>query len=56
MSPGKITNDEGLKTEALSDPKISFGVHGGFLNSKNVDFCSPFSLNTTNLTGVGLLR
>lgn len=25
MNPGKITNDEGLKTEALLDPKISFG-------------------------------
>lgn len=25
MNPGKIINDEGLKTEVLLDPKISFG-------------------------------
>lgn len=39
MSSGNITNDEGLKTEAVSDLKISFGVHESFPNGENFHFC-----------------
>lgn len=39
MSSGNITNDEGLKMEAVSDHKIAFGVQESFLSSENFNFC-----------------
>ena len=42
MGSGKIINDEGLKTEALSGPKIYFGVSGSLLNSEIFNFCYLF--------------
>ena len=42
MDSGKIINDKGLKTEALSGPKISFGVSGSLLNSEIFNFCYLF--------------
>lgn len=44
----------GLKTEALSDPKISFGVHESFLNSEHFNFSYFFSPNNTNPSSVAL--
>lgn len=55
-SPGRMTRDEDVEAEALSDPEMPFGFHGGSPNSKNVNFCFLFSLNTVNLTGVELWR
>lgn len=56
MSSGNITNDEGLKMEAVSDLKISFGVHESFLSSENFNFCYLFSPAITNPTDVGLVE
>lgn len=56
MSSGNITNDEGLKTEAVSDLKISFGVHESFLNGENFHFCYSFSPTITSPTGVDLVE
>lgn len=56
MGSGKITNDEGFKTEALSGSKVSLGVHGSLLNSENFNLRYLFSPNITNRSGVGLVK
>lgn len=56
MGSGKITNDEGFKTEALSGSKVSLGVHGSLLKSENFNLRYLFSPNITNRSGVGLVK
>ena len=56
MGSGKITNDEGLKMEALSGPKVSLGVRGSLLNSENFNLRYLFSPDIANCSGVGLVK
>lgn len=56
MSSGKITNDEGLKAEALLDPKIFYWANESFLNSEIINFCYLISPNITNPTKVDLVE
>ena len=56
MDSGKIINDKGLKTEALSGPKISFGVSGSLFNSEIFNFCYLFPPNIMYRSSVDLVK